>query len=563
MGASLCRYLKWFVALAGIWTFFFSSDAQIQLAYTVEVEPNDTFGSAQVLSPALSSTQGIVVWQATLQPQRDVDIYRVQVAAAGVYSFRVDTGRDTVLAIYDATGSELARNNDGGNPDVPNNLASGLSLFLEPGTYFVKVWYFLDLGQCRYALRMFPNTQAPDHDPTEPNDTPENAIPLGSFIGGELITFDPRFLIYGGGDVDVYWFKVSSPASFLRIRTETYVDTVIRVLTPSGTLLENDDSDWDILNGGASEVVIPTAEAGIYYVFVRGFGTWGGYYRLRILADLPTEITLTDGNTVFRIRDLRGSEFRNPTNNIDWWVAGRDHAYQMGWWYRRRGRDSRELTLGNLVTVDQVAPNRVFLTYQEGEVLFDVHYELLSRDPDSALLRADLVALNFSSTALPLNLYHYFDLDVGGAPSNRADGTPNELLLQGGDFMCKVMPLFIPDFWEITPFSQTIDLLTDANPDDLRNGTLPLVADITGAYQQVLTIPPFEFHQVRILYGLNVPFLSPADVNLDGCVDDSDLLAVLFAFGSQGFLLSEDVNSDGAVDDSDLLAVLFAFGRGC
>jgi len=53
------------------------------------------------------------------------------------------------------------------------------------------------------------------------------------------------------------------------------------------------------------------------------------------------------------------------------------------------------------------------------------------------------------------------------------------------------------------------------------------------------------------------------DVNCDGCVDDADLLAVLFAFGQNGSGLLEDVNSDGVVDDADLLQVLFNFGSGC
>ncbi len=52
------------------------------------------------------------------------------------------------------------------------------------------------------------------------------------------------------------------------------------------------------------------------------------------------------------------------------------------------------------------------------------------------------------------------------------------------------------------------------------------------------------------------------DVNGDGCVDDADLLAVLFAFGSTDGG-AEDVNSDGVVDDADLLIVLFNFGSGC
>jgi hypothetical protein len=52
------------------------------------------------------------------------------------------------------------------------------------------------------------------------------------------------------------------------------------------------------------------------------------------------------------------------------------------------------------------------------------------------------------------------------------------------------------------------------------------------------------------------------DVDGNGCVDDDDLLRVLFAFGNTG-ALPEDTNGDDRVDDTDLLTVLFAFGSGC
>ena len=53
------------------------------------------------------------------------------------------------------------------------------------------------------------------------------------------------------------------------------------------------------------------------------------------------------------------------------------------------------------------------------------------------------------------------------------------------------------------------------------------------------------------------------DVDGDGCVEDGDLLAVLFAFGQTGSGLPEDVDEDGVVGESDLVLVLLHFGRGC
>jgi hypothetical protein len=52
------------------------------------------------------------------------------------------------------------------------------------------------------------------------------------------------------------------------------------------------------------------------------------------------------------------------------------------------------------------------------------------------------------------------------------------------------------------------------------------------------------------------------DVNCDGCVNDADLLTVLFEFGSTA-ITPADVNGDRVVDDADLLTVLFNFGNGC
>ncbi|MCS7190628.1 MAG: hypothetical protein NZ843_03385, partial [Fimbriimonadales bacterium] len=50
------------------------------------------------------------------------------------------------------------------------------------------------------------------------------------------------------------------------------------------------------------------------------------------------------------------------------------------------------------------------------------------------------------------------------------------------------------------------------------------------------------------------------DVNRNRCVDDSDLLEVLFQFGGSG---RADLDGNNLVDDADLLIVLFSFGTGC
>jgi hypothetical protein len=115
-----------------------------------------------------------------------------------------------------------------------------------------------------------------------------------------------------------------------------------------------------------------------------------------------------------------------------------------------------------------------------------------------------------------------------------------------------------------------------------RNGFLPQAGDTfdilvrsgsswsrTGAFHTVEIDPDtlpcvgFEVQYLADRVRLVAQTLGGPDVNRDGCVDDADLLAVLFAFGQTGGGLAEDVTCDEVVDDADLLGVLFNFGNGC
>ncbi|MCS7300452.1 MAG: pre-peptidase C-terminal domain-containing protein, partial [Fimbriimonadales bacterium] len=485
---------------------------------------------------------------------------------AGTYSIRVDTNRDTVLRLYDANGVQIANNNNDGNPDMRlNRFASGISRALEPGVYVVEVFYWQALARARYALRVFPGTVAPDYDPTEPNDTESQATYLGRISGGEFITDDYRFLSYDGTDVDVFSFDLDSTGQTLTIRTQTYTDTVLRVQAPNGQIYENDDSEWDFLNQGASEVRINLAPRGTYYVYVRSNPRWGGYYRLRVSAPLPSEIVLQDGDAEFRLRKLSGERTRNPFNNADWTQDGRDHFYQMGWWYRIQDTHTREFTLSNLVYYDQDRANRAVLTYLEPDALVLItQYELKRTVDGGSLLYADLLVFNFQFQPRTIHVFHYTDLDVSGAATNLADWEAARIRVATDLDRVWLEALTPFTRWQVNAFPQIIDLLLDEEPAELTNGTLPLVGDFAGALQWTLTLPPLSYRAVRLAYTLNssrTPNLG--DVNRDGCTDDSDLLRVLFEFGRTGFLLEADANSDGAVDDADLLIVLFHFGSGC
>lgn len=97
----------------------------------------------------------------------------------------------------------------------------------------------------------------------------------------------------------------------------------------------------------------------------------------------------------------------------------------------------------------------------------------------------------------------------------------------------------------------------------LRNGNI-LWTNSSGAH--VYNVGTGTSTQVYVGGGRHLDLLRlriDGDANGDGCVDDRDLLIVLFSFGETGEDLPGDLNDDRIVDDLDLLEVLFNFGNGC
>jgi hypothetical protein len=105
----------------------------------------------------------------------------------------------------------------------------------------------------------------------------------------------------------------------------------------------------------------------------------------------------------------------------------------------------------------------------------------------------------------------------------------------------------------------TFDILVRSGSSWNRTGTFHTVE----VDPDTLPCIAFEVQYLSDRVRLIARLTTDPDVNGDGCVDDADLLAVLFAFGQTGSNLAEDINCDGVVDDADLLSVLFAFGSGC
>ncbi len=108
---------------------------------------------------------------------------------------------------------------------------------------------------------------------------------------------------------------------------------------------------------------------------------------------------------------------------------------------------------------------------------------------------------------------------------------------------------------------QTIDTTLDAYGRFSERINTPgtyTVKAKAGTYLSV-SVPNVSVASQGFAY-LALNFSINGDVTGDDVIDDADLLAVLFAFGSND--PTADLNGDGTVDDADLLTVLFNFGAG-
>jgi hypothetical protein len=316
-----------------------------------------------------------------------------------------------------------------------------------------------------------------------------------------------------------------------------------------------------------------STSAGTYQIVLQGaFTSPLGADPADCPPQLPREFTLTDGDATFTLRGIRGERTTSAGGLGDYKSLGGtapDHMFQNWWWYRTDS-DTREFALSNLTAFDQPQANTVSLTYAEGGLTYEITYTLSDSGDNQAVVVAQLTIANTTSTPITLNLFNYSDFDMDGSVGgDRAELVRPDYMRVYETNTAHIVAAETPFAWQIGAYPGVRDLLTDTDIDDLNNSGSPFgPGDFTGAFQWQFTLQDGESRSTAIALTINVEPSScqqhNGDVDDNGCVDDADLLAVLFAFGQTGDNLGRvDVNCDQVVDDADLLQVLFNFGSGC
>jgi len=205
----------------------------------------------------------------------DRDWFRVDLRGGVDYTVTVETTGDSTLGVFDASGAQVAFNDD----DPQGGLDSRLSLTpSQSGTYGIEVRAY-GSGTLSYVLRATPDKASSGTAPPQPvgddhgDDAASGTAWNGAAIRGEI--GEP-------GDVDAFVIQLTGGDVYTFL-TETTGDTTLAVRDPSGAQLAfNDDAPS---GGRESEVSLRAPSDGLYSVEVAGYGQQQPSYTLRTQVD--------------------------------------------------------------------------------------------------------------------------------------------------------------------------------------------------------------------------------------------------------------------------------------
>lgn len=279
---------------------------------TPETEPNNTPSSAQLLIPG---AQNCVIVGGQINPQADVDFYRIDgVAAGSKINILVDTGGaqgqgansdDSLLDLFAADGTTIIETDDdegsgnGGDSTIENqrgSLIAGRTL-TAGGTYYIRVRaFFADSVINPYRLFVVVTPSNLPIAEVEGNNSIEGANPIVTTTS----TTGVRTAATSSGDVDFYSVAATAGSSLFIAADQDpgrmgSTDIVVDLLAPDGTtVLLSIDGFIEATNGADGANFFVLAD-GTYFVRVTPFeASDTGSYDLMVSAcGRPTASTVS------------------------------------------------------------------------------------------------------------------------------------------------------------------------------------------------------------------------------------------------------------------------------
>jgi len=235
-----------------------------------EVEPNDTIADANLFTADDN-------YSAAIDPAGDVDFFEVFYPAGGNFTFETHAGdvNDTKMYLFDASGAQLAYNDDGGA-----GYYSLIEYVIEPNTtYYVEVTGYSSSTNGTYFLTM---TEADPPCDAPENNTCEGALPLPM---DSVVTFNNCGATndysapsggctgYTSNGIDVVYYVDLVENQQLTVTAATSYDNAIYLVTDcadvENTCVAGADGD---ISGHVETLVFDTgANPGRYFLILDGF----------------------------------------------------------------------------------------------------------------------------------------------------------------------------------------------------------------------------------------------------------------------------------------------------
>jgi hypothetical protein len=612
--------------MRGLWTFLaltaLTATALAQVDWTEQGDAGDLPETAQATgtdtNTPLSSISGALAAD-------DVDMFAIYIADPSAFQAETNTTTtdfDSQLWLFDVNGNGIVHDDDSAG-SYRSRITNANNCIPGPGTYYIAISrYNRDPRDCddnaiwtsaanacaaagrsrvgswtggtsagTYQIVLqgaftsplgadpadcppFDGWDESDNGGGDAGDLPETAQSTGS---------DPitkiRGTIGGANDVDVYAIYISDPDAFSATTIGgTTLDTALWLFDEDGKGVVHNEDDPDATTGFQSRIDNRTfciTQPGRYYLAVSLFGRRAaGCGEGLIWATTPARgVRCPDGpESASRVGSWSGSSTSTGRyiiflTGVSGATAGdpADCPPPEPWdeqFYG--GGDAGDLpATAQLVTLPDQTPCQSPVTRIRGDNgASDVDmYVICITDP------ANFVASTIGGAGWDTQLW-LFRCDGTGVVHNddavgttvlqsRIDNSTN-CITQGGIYL-----LAISRYNRDAVDSQGQRLWNDSPFRSLRCADGPGAANPIAGWTGTTTAGGRYVISLQGAHFVDDDGTNGGDVNLDGCVDDADLLQVLFAFGRTGAGLPEDINCDQVVDDADLLQVLFSFGSGC
>ena len=271
----------------------------LTVAFIPDHHSNDRDSATPVISGAAIA--------GNINPDTDQDYFSIQVTLMNDLTTLTATTTgvtNTIGAIYDSEGNELAMNDDGGEG---MNFVISASI-VSAGTYYVRVTSAgTDTGM--YSLTV--TSMAGDHGNDRDSATP---VTSGTPVAGNI-----------NPNTDQDYFSIQVPgAGTLRATSTGDTDTMGTIYDSTGAQLAANDDDGEGMNFDVSAQI---ASAGTYYVSVSNFQNNTGMYGLTVTfmpddrqeEEIPyiQTVKVPDGTSLEKIVELSARVVPHP-RQMDW-----------------------------------------------------------------------------------------------------------------------------------------------------------------------------------------------------------------------------------------------------